>query len=134
MSIDMEDQRDHPNRVIIIQGPSQDSSLRAAATRTIDEKENTDIRSADVNALEAIRDDPSRSTYFWKLILPQGFELDNFCFSENHVDITKSTFIHTETIKRKNKKYDFHSMFAEWNIAKRGACCRVTPANKYSSY
>ena len=91
----------------------------------MEDGQDTDILSADTNAENAIKNDPSRATYFWKLILPEGFELDNMSLSGSHWEIDMNTYIHTDTIKKGSKKWLFNTMFAEWEVAKQGSGIKV---------
>lgn len=100
-------------RTIVIQGPSRDCheyGIRSGRSDGI-----TDVNDSHAHADREIANDPSRNTFFWKIVLPEGWELDNMSLSNDPYNVRKAKYGKSEVYE----EITFNVLFAQWEIARK---------------
>ena len=73
------------------------------------------VHDAHAEADAEIEQDPSRNTRYWRLILPEGWELNNLSLSQDPRNINKERIGVTQVVD----DIPFNVLFVQWEIAKR---------------
>ncbi|CAJ1935491.1 unnamed protein product [Cylindrotheca closterium] len=110
-------------RVILVQGPSRDSYY--SSVKSVPSPDGSDINDAHAEADYEIASDPTRKTKYWRLILPEGWELDNLALSDHMLNINKKFIVTTDVVEG----YEFNQLLVQWEIAKRDGA-RITAQHK----